>query len=173
MVLAIVVEVVGVCHSQKKEVGGKAVSLESSFPGLRPRAGSDDVRCLRPSPSIYHGSLFCRKVRYQMSPDRLQGSPRSRLRVKNKQLMVLPRNSAELHASELCLFTIARVFWRSRGDYELHCYCCEIVFLGGGEVTLYYSSISRLERQGNRTRVCSALRFGVARPCGRCSMKQK
>ncbi|CAM9576912.1 unnamed protein product [Ectocarpus sp. 6 AP-2014] len=67
MIVVIVVEVVGICYaSGKKRVVGAASSSESS-PGLRPRAGSDDVPALFP----HHGRRSCGKSQCQKSLDRL------------------------------------------------------------------------------------------------------
>ncbi|CBJ33597.1 conserved unknown protein [Ectocarpus siliculosus] len=71
MILVIVVEVVGICYaSGKKRVVGAASSSESS-PGLRPRAGSDDVPALESVPASW--ASFMR----QGSVSEEQGGPQA------------------------------------------------------------------------------------------------
>ncbi|CAN0016960.1 unnamed protein product [Ectocarpus fasciculatus] len=70
MILAIVVEVVGICYaSGKKRVVGAASSSESS-PGLRPRAGSDDVPALESVPASWPSFMRRSSVSEEPGPTR-------------------------------------------------------------------------------------------------------
>ncbi|CAN0382790.1 unnamed protein product [Ectocarpus sp. 12 AP-2014] len=70
MILVIVVEVVGICYpSGKKRVVGAASSSESS-PGLRPRAGSDDVLAFESVPASWPSFMRRSSVSEEPGPTR-------------------------------------------------------------------------------------------------------
>ncbi|CAB1106635.1 unnamed protein product [Ectocarpus sp. CCAP 1310/34] len=70
MILAIIVEVVGVCcASGTKRVVGAAASTEN-VPGLTPRAGSDDVLAFESAPASWPPSMRERSVSEEPGPTR-------------------------------------------------------------------------------------------------------